>query len=273
MKSLKGFDPSRKGKIMSYDKEGYLGIKDYSNYTMQGEEGEGVLRFDPQTLTFFERVLKDIDDFLDNGTMVDSDPGFEGDNYEPFLVRNNCILYGAPGTGKTEFVRELNRMLIEKHSPPSELITDPNDPRYGLANSEAQIKSVVPIFEINGERLQTGGQTMKDLNTHEKLAEIIKVLKQETFGDTFSKKPYIVFVDEADQARNTMAGDKAALLEEWKNFLSSASDSEGLGEDGVDAINPAQDRNSIFIVATNNYEGIDAAIKRRGRLGKRFNFT
>ncbi|CAG8622212.1 18022_t:CDS:2, partial [Gigaspora rosea] len=64
---------------------------------------------------------------------------------------------------------------------------------------------LVPVFEINGERLQTGGQTMKDLNTHEKLAEIIKALKQEAFGDAFSTKPYIVFVDEADQARNTMA--------------------------------------------------------------------
>ncbi|RIB23096.1 hypothetical protein C2G38_2172283 [Gigaspora rosea] len=52
---------------------------------------------------------------------------------------------------------------------------------------------------------------MKDLNTHEKLAEIIKALKQEAFGDAFSTKPYIVFVDEADQARNTMAGDKAAI--------------------------------------------------------------
>ncbi|KLL04070.1 MAG: hypothetical protein MRERV_28c021 [Mycoplasmataceae bacterium RV_VA103A] len=270
LKALKGFDPSRKGKIMIYDEGGYLGIKGYSSNTMSGES-EGTLLFAPETLEFFERILKDIDNFLSNADL-DPDPGFENDNYAPYLVRNNCILYGAPGTGKTEFVRELNRMLIEKYSQNEEPITDPNDPRYGLENNQPN-QSLIPIFEINGERLQTGGQTMKDLNTHEKLAEIIKVLKQEAFGDTFSTKPYIVFVDEADQARNTMAGDKAALLEEWKNFLSNASDSGGLGKDGQDAINPAQDRNSIFIIATNNYEAIDPAIKRRGRLGKKFNFT
>ncbi|CAG8584150.1 14680_t:CDS:1 [Cetraspora pellucida] len=255
---------------MIYDEGGYLGIKGYSSNTMSGES-EGTLLFAPETLEFFERILKDIDNFLSDADL-DPDPGFENDNYAPYLVRNNCILYGAPGTGKTEFVRELNRMLIEKYSQNEEPITDPNDPRYGLENNQPN-QPLVPIFEINGERLQTGGQTMKDLNTHEKLAEIIKVLKQEAFGDAFSTKPYIVFVDEADQARNTMAGDKAALLEEWKNFLSNASDSGGLGKDGQDAINPAQDRNSIFIIATNNYEAIDPAIKRRGRLGKKFNFT
>jgi hypothetical protein len=270
LKSLKGFDPARKGKIMTWDDGGYLGIQGYSSNSMANEE-QGVLVFREDTLAFFERILEDIEHHLNN-EQLSPDKGFENDNYAGFLVRNNCVLYGAPGTGKTEFVRELNRMLIEKYSANTEPITDPNDPRYGLENVQSN-QPVVPIFEINGERLQSGGATMKDLNTHEKLAEIIKVLKQEAFGDAFSDKPYIVFVDEADQARNTMAGSKSALLEEWKNFLSTASDSGGLGKDGQDAVTPAQDRNSIFIIATNNYEEIDNAIKRRGRLGKQFNFT
>jgi len=232
------------------------------------EVGEGRLIFEAETQQFFQKILKDIDDFLNNNGILEPDQ--HGDNYTEFLMRNNCILYGAPGTGKTEFVRELNRALIEKYSGQREVITDLDDPRSGLTNPEENEKRpVIPVFEINGERLQTGGATTKDINTHEKLAQIIKHLKKEFFGDEKSENPYIVFIDEADQAKNTTTYRAGTCLEEWKNFLSTASDSQGLANE----VNPAQDRNSIIIAATNNFEDIDPAVMRRGRLGEKFNFT
>jgi Cdc6-like AAA superfamily ATPase len=130
-------------------------------------------------------------------------------------VRNNCILYGAPGTGKTEFARELNRALIERYGGQEEAINDPNDPNYGLRDTNQQEKKPkIPIFMINGEKCQTGGATVKDINTHEKLALIILHLKKEFFGDEKSPEPYIVFVDEADQAKNTTSYQKGNCLEE-----------------------------------------------------------
>src|SRR5207244_463491 len=97
-----------------------------------------------------------------------------------------------------------------------ERITDPNDPNYGLQDEESsnERKPAVPVFMINGERCQTGGATVKDINTHEKLAKIILQLKKEHFGDEESDKPYIVFIDEADQAKNTTTYRKKACLEE-----------------------------------------------------------
>ena len=35
----------------------------------------------------------------------------------------------------------------------------------------------------------------------------------------------------------------------------------------------AQDKNSCIIIATNNYDNIDPALFRRGRLGKKLNFN
>ncbi|MEG7978364.1 MAG: ATP-binding protein [Mollicutes bacterium UO1] len=80
--------------------------------------------------------------------------------------------------------------------------------------------------------------------------------------------PYIVFVDEADQAKNSLTYNPQAKnnLEEFKNFFSQAEDGGGLRKE-------AQDLNSICIFATNNYETIDPAMKRRGRLGTSINFT
>jgi ATP-dependent 26S proteasome regulatory subunit len=56
------------------------------------------------------------------------------------------------------------------------------------------------------------------------------------------------------------------LLEDWKNFLSTPRDSEELK-------GGAQDKNSCIIIATNNYDNIDPALFRRGRLGKKLNFN
>jgi ATP-dependent 26S proteasome regulatory subunit len=55
-------------------------------------------------------------------------------------------------------------------------------------------------------------------------------------------------------------------LEEYKNFLSTSEDKAGLKAN-------AQDPNSIIIIATNNYEQIDPAVVRRGRLGEKLNFS
>jgi len=83
--------------------------------------------------------------------------------------------------------------------------------------------------------------------------------------------PYVVFIEEADQAKNTITNAPKKNLEDWKNFLSNSKDERGLNTEYISQA--AQDRNSIIIIATNNYSDIDPAVKRRGRLGKSLNFT
>src|SRR5438552_3840349 len=102
------------------------------------EIGRGKLYFQSETVEHYQKILQDIDDFLNSYGQLQGDN--YDDNYTSFLMRNNCILYGAPGTGKTEFVRELNRALIEKYGSQQEEITDPDDPRYGLENQNQEEK-------------------------------------------------------------------------------------------------------------------------------------
>jgi len=98
------------------------------------------------------------------------------------------------------------------------------------------------------------------------LIKIIEKAKEFYYGDKYSDKPYIVFIEEADQGCNVLDKEKGKLLEDWKNFLSTPRDSEELK-------GGAQDKNSCIIIATNNYDNIDPALFRRGRLGKKLNFN
>lgn len=300
-KDLEGFSGQGLYKIHDLDVEtGYLGIKgideakrtqnlDTSKYE-EGLNEPGYLLFSNETKKHFCRIIKDIDDWINDEGRLENEAGGDKDNYSGYLVRNNCILYGAPGTGKTEFARELSRILIDRYGevptvPQSS--NDPNDPNYGISidpkereMAEKGIKKPsIPVVEIKGASLQSAGPTVGDLLPQEKLVKILQRFKEEFFqsvdreGNTgvASKLPYIVFIEEADQARNTMTDKPKRNLEDFKNFLSSSGDKDGLNTTQISQA--AQDRNSIIIIATNNYEEIDPAIKRRGRLGKSLNFT
>ncbi|CAG8693447.1 1482_t:CDS:2, partial [Cetraspora pellucida] len=227
----------------------------------------------------------DIDDFLNNEGELNLDVEGErnkDDQYKNYLLRNNCILYGAPGTGKTEFVRELNHVLIDRYGiKPNELpdSDDLNDPANAWKKDKEKKednlpKPQVPVFQINGLDISSTGKDEPKI--YEKLILCLKKLKNDFFkvpdgkGEIgeFSNLPYIAFIDEADQAKNpfTFRPENKNNLEELKNFFSTSEDSQGLRAN-------AQDPNSIFVIATNNYETIDPAMKRRGRLGKSLNFT
>jgi len=105
------------------------------------------------------------------------------------LVRDNCILYGAPGTGKTEFVRELIRILIERYGEEPqkpEETTDPNNPNSGI-NREEELKEAqgkiarIPVFEISGAELQSAGPSVGDILPYRKLIKNIEVCKEKFF--------------------------------------------------------------------------------------------
>jgi SpoVK/Ycf46/Vps4 family AAA+-type ATPase len=268
------------------DKKGYLGIQgieEVPNVTPDGQEKEGILCFSDEVKKHFAKIVQDIDDWANNeGHQLQPLEGLTESFNIPYLTRNNCILYGAPGTGKTEFVRELNHILINRYGQEPETAQDhidPNDPNAGMttAQNSSQAKSKtpqIPIFEIKGASLMSTGKD--EPKTYEKLIATIRKAKKEFFQapdengkvGKESSWPYIVFIEEADQAKNPLNYNPQAKnnLEELKNFFSTGSESAGLAA-------KSQDRNSIVIVATNNYETIDPAMKRWGRLGISLNFT
>jgi hypothetical protein len=299
-KQLEGFSGKDLYKVHELENKlgdpGYLGIRDIDEAKrtqnldtgkyQEGLQEEGYLLFSEETKQHFCQVIQDLDDFVNNqGKLGDESQQSDKDNYSSYLVRNNCILYGAPGTGKTEFVRELNRILVERYGKEPQKVqtpTDPSDPNYGISvdpqEQEAAEKGVkipqIPVVEIKGASLQTGGPTVGQPLPQEKFVTILQRFKEDHFkddGGIASQRPYVVFIEEADQARNVMVDKPKRNLEDFKNFLSSSSDKDGLNVSHVSRA--AQDRNSIIIIATNNYEEIDPAMKRRGRLGKSLNFT
>lgn len=283
-----------KGRLLNWDeveddgkggrKGGYLGIQGHAEaINTQSEGQEGVLIYTEEQTKHFNRILEDIDDFMNGDSLklnVEGETGKQ-DQYRFSLLRNNCILYGAPGTGKTEFVRELNHVLIKRYwvEPTNGPNTnDPQDPANAWDNDEEEKtklpEPIVPIFEIKGLDISSTGKD--EPKVYEKLILCLKKLKNDFFkmpdekGEIgeFSNLPYILFIEEADQAKNpfTYRPEAKNNLEELKNFFSTSEDSQGLRAN-------SQDPNSICIIATNNYETIDPAMKRRGRLGKSLNFT
>jgi hypothetical protein len=271
-----------------------LGIKGLSTV------GSGNLVYPEVIKKHFTAILEDIDDLINTG-QVYTHKDEEQDNYSSRFTRRNTILYGMAGTGKSEFPRQLVFEIATKYQSESEkklneynedltkkqeqLINDPESEQLKteieelknlIQDCEQQLtqeeSKLVPVFQIDGFHLQTAGKAINDkgLESHEKLIAILKELKKEAFGDAYSDKPYIVFVEEADQGVNVMTagggGKKNNLLEDWKNFLSTTEDAVGLK-------NNVQDPNSVIIIATNNYENLDPALVRRGRLGKKLNFS
>lgn len=280
---LKGYNAAKGGHVLSPNNINHLGIRNHPQLKCEDCE-KPTLIFKDEANEHLLQIINDIITFK-NGEELSVDG--EKDSYSKQLKRNNAVLYGAPGTGKTEFINELVHHLhlqfaseetkelsqkiieLEKQEDKSpEQIQELND----LKNQWETIREseiITPVIEIKGAKLKSAGGVTDQPSPDQKLINIIKHYKKEVFGDEFSQEPYVVFVEEADQGVDVMGGTGGKqnyLLEEYKNFLSTSQDKAGLAAD-------AQDPNSIIIIATNNYDKIDQAVVRRGRLGCKLNFN
>ncbi|CAG8466700.1 46062_t:CDS:2 [Gigaspora margarita] len=289
-----------KAHILSVENINHLGMIDHETVSCQNcnscqdcQAGEECLSMQPK-LIFTRKVKEYIHDVLDSVIKQVNGEELEPDNYKdnvtPFLKRYNAVLYGAPGTGKTELVNELVHHLHEKFSNPEireltkeiekieEELKEARQQQLKVSQKseettredkafEQKVAQIIPpVFKIDGVQLQTGGAVTDQPNPEDKLRMIIEKCKKQYFDNAYSDKPYIVFIEEADQGKNVMTAEKGKLLEEFKNFLSTSEDKAGLRA-------KAQDPNSIIIIATNNFDQIDPAVVRRGRLGEKLNFN
>jgi DNA polymerase III delta prime subunit len=224
------------------------------------------LIYSDEITQYFRDILQDLEDLVKLG-QVNPSLDERNDKYAEHFKRRNMVMYGAPGTGKTELIVQLARMINEKYLTWIENELDPSNPNYELLQ---EIERKPPcIIQIDGTTIKAPGKGSPvgdKIDSHEKLIKIIEKAKEFYYGDKYSDKPYIVFIEEADQGCNVLDKEKGKLLEDWKNFLSTPRDSEELK-------GGAQDKNSCIIIATNNYDNIDPALFRRGRLGKKLNFN
>src|SRR2546423_388621 len=208
-----------------------LGIKDLPT------QGPGNLVYPEVIKKHFTAILEDIDDLINAG-QVYTHKDEEQDSDSSKFLRRNTILYGMAGTGKTEFPRQLVFEIAAKYQSENEkrlneyneelannqekLVNKPYNQELKdkiqelhdlIADCEQQLvgeeSKLVPVFQIDGFHLQTAGKAINDkgLESHEKLIAILKELKKEAFGDAFSDKPYIIFVEEADQGVNVMTAE------------------------------------------------------------------
>src|SRR3954454_8953613 len=86
-----------------------LGIKDLPTV------GSGKLIYSDKVKKFFTAILDDIEDLVNCGKVY-GEKDDEQDNYSNKFVRRNAIFYGAPGTGKSEFPRQLVYEIAAKFS-------------------------------------------------------------------------------------------------------------------------------------------------------------
>jgi hypothetical protein len=73
------------------------------------------------------------------------------------------------------------------------------------------------IIQIDGANLQSAGKGAPvgdKIDSYEKLIAIIEKAKEDYYGDKYSDKPYIVFIEEADQGVNVLNKEKGKLLED-----------------------------------------------------------
>ncbi|KAF9940389.1 hypothetical protein BGZ65_007180 [Modicella reniformis] len=82
---------------------------------------------------------------------------------------------------------------------------DPNNPNYRFLKDIEQ--KLPPIIQIDGANVKAPGKGSPvgdKIDSYEKLIKIIERAKESYFGEKYSNKPYIVFIEEADQGVNTM---------------------------------------------------------------------
>src|SRR5207248_8350257 len=126
IEATKGFRARGKAKILDRNNVPHNGfLKGPDGISCDLEEGQtGTLIYMDEINNHFAKIMNDIaavkdsDSLNANGDALDSEE--ENDDYSPWLKRNNTLLYGTPGTGKTVFVNELVHHFYQEFGKPLE---------------------------------------------------------------------------------------------------------------------------------------------------------
>jgi Cdc6-like AAA superfamily ATPase len=112
------FNPEGKASILSHKSTHHLGVRKMNGSNLVcGTENAPTLIFSEKVNEYLFNVLRDMTDFRNKAGVLVPD-SYNDKNYSPFLKRNNAVMYGAPGTGKTELINELVHHLYQQfHNP------------------------------------------------------------------------------------------------------------------------------------------------------------
>ncbi|CAG8753409.1 9308_t:CDS:2, partial [Cetraspora pellucida] len=221
---LKGYNASKGGQVLSPHNIKHLGLRNHPSLKCEDCK-KPTLIFKDEANEHLLRILNDITSFK-QGEELAADG--ENDPYSSQLKRNNAVLYGAPGTGKTEFINELVHHLYQQFASEEaknllqqireleEEMKEAEDPTPEQIQKLTELKKQIteieenqlipPVIEVKGAKLKSAGGITDQPSPDQKLISIIKHYKKEVFGDEFSSEPYIVFVEEADQGVDVMGG-------------------------------------------------------------------
>ncbi|CFW92736.1 protein of unknown function [endosymbiont DhMRE of Dentiscutata heterogama] len=107
---LKGYNAAKGGQVLSPHNIKHLGLRNHPSLKCEDCK-RPTLIFKDEANEHLLRILNDITAFK-QGEELSADG--ENDPYSTQLKRNNAVLYGAPGTGKTEFINELVHHLYQQ---------------------------------------------------------------------------------------------------------------------------------------------------------------
>jgi DNA replication protein DnaC len=72
------------------------------------------LIYSDEIAQYFRDILQDLEDLV-KLSQVNPSLDERNDKYAEHFKRRNMVMYGAPGTGKTELIVQLARMINEKY--------------------------------------------------------------------------------------------------------------------------------------------------------------
>src|SRR5690349_850 len=100
---LQGYNAAKGGHLLSPNNINHLGLRNHPQLSCEDCE-KPTLIFKDEANEHLLQIINDVIAFK-NGEELSLDK--EKDSFSKQLKRNNTVLYGAPGTGKTEFINEL----------------------------------------------------------------------------------------------------------------------------------------------------------------------
>lgn len=311
-KALRGFNPEGKASILSIEGVNHPGFLKDPNCSFTCQEVSAPTLIYPKAIhQQFRAIINDIIT-MKNGNELEPEHTGEKDTYSKQLKRNNTVMYGAPGTGKTVFVEELVHHLYESFGKRVEdTITNLKQEIEALKNQRQGIDKKYPSDKERTEeeekiRDQLIDQVRKELDIkEEELLRIesanitppiiqIKGEKLKSAGGLSSNEPDVSqkFLSIVKHYKKKAFGSEDStepyivFVEEADQGVDIFSGSGGkknclleeyktflsTTEDKAGLAADCQDPNSIIIIATNNFPLIDPAVVRRGRLGRKLNF-
>jgi hypothetical protein len=311
-KALKGFNPEGKASILSIEAVSHPGFLKDPNCSFTCQDVSTPTLIYPKTIhQQFRAIINDII-CLKNGQELEKEHTGESDNYSKQLKRNNTVMYGAPGTGKSVFVEELVHHLYENFGKKVEVeIINLKNEIEALKIQRKDVDKKYPVEQKRNDeqekiRDQLIDQVRKALDgKEEELSKLensnitppiiqIKGEKLKSASGISSNEPDVAqkFLSIVKHYKRKVFGSENST-EPYIVFVEEADQGVdvmgGTGgkknylleeyktflsttEDKVGLAANCQDPNSIIIIATNNFPLIDPAVVRRGRLGRQLNF-